>query len=130
MFLFTKQEHSLIFSALKKSSFLKPMLLLIFLIQWSWNLLNLFNYLMMLNKILIQWFWVDVTTKACLFHLLHDEDSFFVRKLNSVQVFCATFNQFFLLKSSSVFPSLSEIRAEVSFFHFFLFQFFDDYFFT
>ena len=64
MSLFTKQEHSLIFSALKKSSFLKSMLLLNFLIRWSWNILNLFNISMMLNKWIIKWFWVDVTTKA------------------------------------------------------------------
>ena len=39
------------------------MLLSNFLIQWSWNILNENNILMMLNKCLIQWFWVDVTTK-------------------------------------------------------------------
>ena len=53
-----------IFSALKKSSFFKSMLLLNFPIQWYLNILNLFNISMMLNKCIIQWFWVDVTTKA------------------------------------------------------------------
>ena len=67
MSLFTKREHSLIFPALKKSSFLKSMWLLNFLILWSWNILYLFNISMMLNKWIIQWFWVDVTTKAQFF---------------------------------------------------------------
>ena len=61
MSLFTKREHSLIFSGLKKSSFLKSMLLLNFPIRSSSNILNKNNILMMLNKCLIQWFWVDVT---------------------------------------------------------------------
>ena len=64
MSLFTERERSLIFSWLKKSSFLKSMLLLNFLIQWYWNILYLFNISMMLNNWIIQWFWVDVTTKA------------------------------------------------------------------
>ena len=64
MSLFTKRERSLIFSALKKSTFLKSMLLLNFLIRWSWNILNLFNISMMLNKCIIRWFWVNVITKA------------------------------------------------------------------
>ena len=63
MSLFTKLERSLIFSGLKKSSFLKSMLLSNFLIQWSWNILNKNNISMMLNKCLIQLFQVDVTTK-------------------------------------------------------------------
>ena len=63
MSLFTKQEHSLIFSGLKKSTFLKSMLLSNFLIRWSWNILNKNNISMMLNKCLMRWFWVDVTTK-------------------------------------------------------------------
>ena len=61
MSLFAKREHWLNFSAIKKSSFLKSMLLLNFLIRWSWNILNLFNILMMLNKCIIWWFWFDVT---------------------------------------------------------------------
>ena len=64
MSLFTKREGSLIFSGLKKSSFLKSLLLPNFLIWWSWNILYLFNILMMLNKWIIRWFWVDVTSKA------------------------------------------------------------------
>ena len=64
MSLFTKREHSLFFSWLKKSSFLKLMLLLNFMIRWSWNILYLFNISMMLNKWIIRWFWVNVTTKA------------------------------------------------------------------
>ena len=60
----TKWEPSLMFFGLKKSSFLKSMLLLNFLIQWSWNILYLFNILTMLNKWIIRWFWVNVTTKA------------------------------------------------------------------
>ena len=63
MSLFTKRERSLIFSGLKKSTFLKSMLLSNFLIWWSWNILNKNSISMMLNKCLIQWFWVDVTTK-------------------------------------------------------------------
>ena len=33
------------------------------MIQWSWNILNKNDISMMLNKCLIQWFWVHVTTK-------------------------------------------------------------------
>ena len=33
------------------------------MIRWSWNILNKNNISMMLNKCLIRWFWVDVTTK-------------------------------------------------------------------
>ena len=62
MSLLTKREHSLISSGLKKSSFLQSMLLLNFLIRWSWNILYLFNISMMLNKWIIWWSWVDVTT--------------------------------------------------------------------
>ena len=43
-YLFTKGEHSLIFSTLKKSSFPKSMLLLNFPIRWYLNILNLFEY--------------------------------------------------------------------------------------
>ena len=50
--------------ALKKSTFLKSMLLLNFLIRWSKYILNLSNISMRLNKCIIQWFWVDVTSKA------------------------------------------------------------------
>ena len=57
-------QRSLIFSALKKPSLLKLMLLLNFLIRWYWNISNLFHISMKLNKILIWWFWVDVSTKA------------------------------------------------------------------
>ena len=42
--LFKKREHSLIFSALKKSCFLKSMLLLNFPIRWYLNTLNMFEY--------------------------------------------------------------------------------------
>ena len=41
--LFTKRECSLIFFALKKSTFLKSMLLLNFPIRWYLNILNLFE---------------------------------------------------------------------------------------
>ena len=34
------------------------------MIQWYLNILNLFNISILLNKCIIQWFWVDVTTKA------------------------------------------------------------------
>ena len=61
--LFTKRERSLIFSGLEKSTFLKSMLVLNFLIRWSWNILNKNNILMVLNKCLIRWFWVNVTPK-------------------------------------------------------------------
>ena len=49
------------FSAFKKSSFLN------FPIQWYLNILNYLNILMMLNKILIQWFWADVTIQSLKF---------------------------------------------------------------
>ena len=62
--LFTKREHSLIFSSLKKSSFLKSMLLINFPIQWYLNILNLYNILMMLNKCIIWWFSFYVTTRS------------------------------------------------------------------
>ena len=48
-------------------TFLKSMLLSNFLIRWSLNILNKNNILMMLNKSLIQWFWVNVTTKPHFF---------------------------------------------------------------
>ena len=67
MSLFTKRERSLIFSGLRKYTFLKSMLLSNFLIRWSWNILNTNNVSMMLNKCLIQRFWVDVTTKPPFF---------------------------------------------------------------
>ena len=67
MSLFTKRERSLIFSAIKKACFLKSMLLLKFLIRWCSNILNLFNISMMLNKFILQWFWVNVTTRAQLY---------------------------------------------------------------
>ena len=35
-----------------------------FPMQWYLSILNLFNILMMLNKCIVQWFWVDDTTKA------------------------------------------------------------------
>ena len=75
--LFTKRECSLIFSSLKKSSFLKMMKLLNFpiqlifppsywnqinTIQWYLNILNLFGISMILNKWIIQWFSFHVTT--------------------------------------------------------------------
>ena len=60
-YLFTKQERSLIFFSLKKSSFFKSMILLNFPIRWSSNILNLFNIFMILNKLIILWFWFDVT---------------------------------------------------------------------
>ena len=41
---------------LKKSSFLKSMILLNFPIQWYLNILNLFNILMILNKWIFWWF--------------------------------------------------------------------------
>ena len=75
--LFTKRERSLIFSGLKKSWFLKSMLLLNFLIQWSWNILYLFNISTMLNKWIIRWFWVDVTTKA---QLIYDDSKWLTRE--------------------------------------------------
>ena len=46
------------------------MLLSNFAIQWYLNfyyLFGCFDVLMMIKKISIQWFWVDVTTKALLF---------------------------------------------------------------
>ena len=61
MSLFSKRERSLIFSGLKKSSFLKSMLLLNFPIRSSSNILNKNNISMMLNKCLIRWFWFNVT---------------------------------------------------------------------
>ena len=51
--LFTKRERSLIFSALKKSSFLKSMLLPNFAFDVMLILFIYLNILMMLNKILI-----------------------------------------------------------------------------
>ena len=61
MSLFTKREHWLIFSALKKSRFLKSSFLLNFWIQWYLNILNFFNILMMLNKSIIWRSSFDVT---------------------------------------------------------------------
>ena len=48
---FTKREHSLIFSSLKKSSFFRSMILLNFPIRWHLNILNLFN-ISMINGLL------------------------------------------------------------------------------
>ena len=64
MSLFTKREHSLIFSWLKMSCFLKSMLLLKFMIWLCLNILNLYNILMLLNNCIFWWFQFDVTTKA------------------------------------------------------------------
>ena len=62
--LFTKRERSLIFSALQKTYFLKSMFLLNFSIKWYSNIFNLLNILMMLNKFIIQWFSINVTTRS------------------------------------------------------------------
>ena len=64
MSLFTKQEWKLIFSWLEKSCFLNSALLQNFWIRWCSNILYFLNILRMLNKILIQWFSFDVTTKS------------------------------------------------------------------
>ena len=61
---FTKQERSLIFSSIKKSSFLKSMIIINFPIRWSTKIFNLFNISMMLNKLIIRWFSIDVTAKS------------------------------------------------------------------
>ena len=68
LFLFTKQERWLIFSALKKSCFLKSLLLVNFWIQRYLNFLNLWNISMLLNKSIIQRrYWVGVITSCQFF---------------------------------------------------------------
>ena len=81
--LVTKPERSLIFSSLKKSFFFKLLLLVNFLFQWFSYILNLLNILMILNKSIIQCYWVNVITssqkywqnrlKICNWYLEHDE---------------------------------------------------------
>ena len=57
----------LFFPWLKKSWFLKAMLLLKFSICWCLNILKLFHILMMLNKCIFQWFQFDCSTKGHIF---------------------------------------------------------------
>ena len=56
-----KAERSLIFSSIKKSSFLKSMILINFLIQRYLNILNLFNISMIFIKWIIRLSSFDVT---------------------------------------------------------------------
>ena len=52
------------FSSLKKSSFLKSMVLLNFPIRWYLNILYFLNISMILNKWVIPWFSFNVTTRS------------------------------------------------------------------
>ena len=85
--LFTKRERSLIFSSLKKSSFLKSMILLNFPIQWYLSILNLFNISMILNKWIILWFSLDVTTRSQLFVFLSTQHYGFPQGQNLKKLF-------------------------------------------
>ena len=63
--------HRINFSALKKTCFLKSMLLLKILIQWHSNIFNILNIWMMLNKCIIQWFWLNVTIWSPIFEQIN-----------------------------------------------------------
>ena len=100
----TKRELSLIFSALKKSIFLKSMCLQNFPIRWYLNILNLFNISMMLNKCIIQWFWVECYSSRWYYieFILH---VFIFTKVNIiiifvVEAFCLDFSANIILIGS------------------------------
>ena len=79
-----EKEIKSLFSRLKKSSFLKLMLLLNFLIRWYLNILNLFNISLMLNKCINLWFSIDVTSRFL-------KDSYFKLFINAVLSFLTSF---------------------------------------